>query len=111
MKKIISVLASALLLLSLSNTSFALSLDQAKAQGLVGENSQGYLASVSTNTNSEVRALINSINSQRKAAYIQKAAKAGVSVEIIAKRVSQRLYKKAPSGSYLMNNSGKWYRK
>jgi len=111
MKKFISVLASILLLMSLSNTSFALSLDQAKSQGLIGENSLGYLASVSTKPSSEVQTLINSINSKRKAAYIKKAAKAGVSSEVIAKRVSQRLFNKASAGSYLMNSSGKWYRK
>lgn len=110
MNKFIASLCTALLL-SLSTMSWALSKDEAKAQGLIGETSQGYLASVTGNPSAEVRALIDKINIQRKTVYQQKAAKAGVSIQVMQQRVAQRLIERAAKGSYLRNAAGTWYRK
>ena len=111
MYKLVSYFATALLLLSVSSTSFALSMAEAKSQGLIGETSTGYLASVKSSPSSAVSALIKTINQQRKAAFAGKAAKAGVSIEVMSKRVAQRLFEKAAKGTFLKNASGKWYRK
>jgi uncharacterized protein YdbL (DUF1318 family) len=94
--------------LLLSLPAFALSLDAAKSQGLVGETPQGYIAAVSTNADSSVKQLVDSINTQRKAAYQESATKAGVATDIIAKRMAQRLYQRAESGEYLLQPDGRW---
>lgn len=111
MRKLTTIFASLILLLSFSATSYALSMDQAKAQGLIGENSSGYLASVKPNPSAAVVGVINSINAKRKAAYVKTAASAGVSVDVVEKRVAQRLVNKAAKGAYLKNAAGVWYRK
>ncbi|MEH6571410.1 MAG: DUF1318 domain-containing protein, partial [Halioglobus sp.] len=51
---------------------FALDLGDAKSQGLVGETSSGYISAVIPSQ--EVKALVERINSQRKAHY-EKIAK------------------------------------
>ncbi|MGB1237422.1 MAG: YdbL family protein [Pseudomonadales bacterium] len=111
MKNIYLTLSTLLIALCFSATSWALSLGDAKAQGLVGETSQGYIASVTNAPNSAVKALVSTINQKRKAAYQSRAAKAGVSLDVMAKRVAQRLQQKAAKGSYFRNASGKWVRK
>lgn len=111
MNKISTIFATLVLLLSFSASSFALSMDQAKSQGLIGENSSGYLASVKAKPSAAVTAVINSINAKRKAAYLKTAASAGVSISVVEKRVAQRLSSKAAKGAFLRNASGVWYRK
>jgi len=50
-----------------SAAAFAIELDPAKANGLVGEQEDGYLGAVVVNT--EVMILIDDINAKRKAKY------------------------------------------
>ena len=52
----------------------------ARAEGLVGEQPDGYLSIVGAATPA-LRTLVNSINIQRKAAYTQKAQASGATVE------------------------------
>lgn len=102
----IGVLASLLTL-----PAWALSLDEAKHQGLVGERSNGYLGIVVSNPSREVRELVADINSKRKAAYQQSARKAGVDLQVIELRIGQRLKEKAEKGEYIQSGSGAWQRK
>jgi uncharacterized protein YdbL (DUF1318 family) len=111
MNTLTKLFTATLLLLLVSTQSFALTMDQAKTQGLIGETNSGYLASVKANPSAAVAAVIRSINQKRKAAFTSKAAKAGVSVSVMAKRVAQRLYQKAAPGNYLQTSAGKWYKK
>ncbi len=101
----------ALLCLLLSPSAWALSLDEAKAGGLVGETPSGYLASVSPSANAETTKLVATINQKRKVAYAQAAQKAGVQIEVIEARVGQKLFEKADKGNYLQNPDGRWYQK
>lgn len=48
---------------------FALTLDGARAQGLVGEDWTGYIAAVSPNPSKDVQALITEVNAKRRTAY------------------------------------------
>jgi uncharacterized protein YdbL (DUF1318 family) len=78
----------------------------ARSAGLIGEQPDGYLGIVGAAT-PELRALVNSINIQRKAKYTQSAA-AGATVEqfaftsgcnLIAKTVPGEKYR-APDGTW-----------
>lgn len=111
MKTFSSLFAALVLLLSFSANSFALTMDQAKAQGLIGETSTGYLASVKANPSAEVKSVVATINQKRRAAYVSAAAKASVTLDVIEKRVAQRLFNKAASGAFLRNSAGAWYKK
>ena len=48
---------------------FALTLDEARQQGLVGEDWTGYVAAVSPNPSKEVQALVTEVNDKRRAVY------------------------------------------
>jgi len=103
--------ALAALLILLATPAFALSLDEAKAQGLIGEQSSGYLGIVTGSPSADVKALVQDINSQRKALYIEKAKEAGVELKIMELRTGERLLKRAPDGEYVRTPDGKWIKK
>jgi len=105
------ILTAGLLALSLSMPAFALSLDEAKSGGVVGERATGYLGIVISSPSAEVKAMVNEINGKRRALYQQKAGKAGVSLDVMELRTGQRLQEMAPAGEYIQDGNGQWRRK
>lgn len=88
------------------NPAFALSLGEAKQQGLVGEQYNGLLAAVGS-ANSDVNALIKDINAKRMAAYTRIAAKNGTNVETVKKLAGKKAIEKTPRGQYV-KVGGSW---
>ena len=88
---------------------FALSLDEAKAKGWVGERMDGYLGPVTETT--EVIGLVKDINNQRRAEYERIAAGNGQPVGNIQKLAAQKAYEKTPSGYYVQSPQGGWVKK
>lgn len=85
------VLGLALLLTLLSMpAAFAITLDQAKQQGMVCELPTGYLKATSGAT-ADVERLINTINSKRKQEYARIAGEHGVTPEQVGKLTAQKL--------------------
>ena len=78
----------------------------ARAAGLVGEQPDGYLGIVGAAT-PDLRALVNSINIQRKAKYTQSAA-AGATVEQMAFASGCNLILKTVPGEKYQTPSGSW---
>ncbi|GGO83247.1 hypothetical protein GCM10011348_26560 [Marinobacterium nitratireducens] len=107
LKRLLSVVALALLALP----AWALSLDEAKDSGLVGERNNGYLGIVVDNPGADVRSLVADINRKRKAAYQDSARSAGVDLQVIEARIGQRLQNKAKPGHYIESGNGGWRRK
>ncbi|MCW8884617.1 MAG: YdbL family protein [Motiliproteus sp.] len=97
--------------LGLPSTALALSVADAKASGLVGEQSNGYLAAVSDSPSAAVKALVSSTNQKRRSAYQSGAKKAGVSLQVMEQRVGQRLLQKATTGQFFRNPKGGWQKK
>jgi len=81
--------------------------DKAISEGKIGETIGGYLAVVSSVSESERRAM-NEINISRKSVYTGLAQKRGVSVDVVAKLIGEKQLAKAPAGSKIMNESGRW---
>ena len=88
---------------------WAIGLDDAKQQGLVGEQLNGYLGVIKSS--SGAKQLVDSINQKRRAAYASKAKKAGVGIEIIETRIGQRLIQRAKPGQYIQDSGGRWTKK
>lgn len=109
--KIYLTLAATLLTLLISLPAHALSLDDAKSRGLVGERSTGYLGVVTEKPSADVKQLVEQINVKRRALYQKKAGKAGVSVEIMELRTGERLQQMTPTGEYIQDANGRWVRK
>lgn len=100
-----------LLLALLSLPAFAQSLDQAKSQGLVGEQLNGYVGIVTSSPSSALRSMVTTINQQRRALYQRSAQEASVSLEVFEARAGQRLQERAKSGEFIQDNNGQWRRK
>ena len=90
-------------------SAMALTLDDARTQGRVGETFYGYL--VALKTDAETEKLVTDINAERKASYQQLAKQNNVSVDDIAKLAGQKLVARAKPGEYVQGINGKWVRK
>lgn len=88
----------------------AASLAQAKEAGQVGELMNGYLGLVDPGAPGDVKALVNSINAQRRAEYQRIAKKNGVPVDEVAKMTAQKVINQTPRGQYVQTPSG-WQRR
>ncbi len=79
-----------------------------KAQGIVGENNQGYL---------EIRGdgggvgVVDAENKDRQMVYKAIAARTGGSVAQVGQRAAARRAQVAGAGEWLQKPSGEWYRK
>lgn len=92
-------------------SAFADSLSDARSAGYIGERPDGYVAIVDNNAPGDVRALVDQINSQRYAAYQNVANQTGAPVDQVGIVAAQRIYNEVPPGTYLLSQSGSWYRK
>lgn len=100
---------AAVTLALLPQLAFALSLDEAKVKGLVGERQDGYLGVVSGG--SEAEALVKTINNQRRAVYQSSAAKNGTSQAAVEAVAGQKAQSLTPSGQYIQGSNGAWVKK
>ncbi|EFB7642873.1 YdbL family protein [Escherichia coli] len=93
----------------ISSSAMALTLNEARSQGRVGETLNGYL--VALQTDAETLALVKDINKARELSYQQLARQNNVSSEEIAKLAGQKLVARAKPGEYVQGINGKWLRK
>ncbi len=89
----------------------AQSLDEAKAQGLVGEQLNGYLGIVTSSPSNSLRSLVNDVNQQRRALYQRSADEASVELSVFEARAGQRLQQRAKPGEFIQDKNGQWRRK
>lgn len=94
-----------------ANLALALTLDEAKAQGLVGEKVDGYIAAVTASPSAEVQQLITSTNNGRRQVYNDLAQKNGITVEQVGIVSAEKLRANAKSGEYIQQPSGQWQKK
>ena len=92
-----------------SSGAFALTLEQAKQQGRVGETLSGYLAPVKKDA--ETLALVEQINIARAEKYQEVAQKNHLSTEDVAKLAGQKLVNRAAAGEYVRGINGQWMRR
>lgn len=107
-KRVQRALGTLSLSLLMTMPAFAIDLGSAKAQGLVGETSSGYIAAIKAS--GEVNTLVNDINGQRKAHYQKIAKKNGISLQAVEVRAGQKAIGKTPGGQYINSGSG-WQKK
>ncbi|EDW4548197.1 YdbL family protein [Salmonella enterica subsp. salamae] len=98
------------LMLSLLTPSvWALTLEEARTQGRVGETLNGYL--VALKNDAETQKLVLEINHARCASYQQLADSNHLPVDEVAKMAGQKLVERARPGEYVQGINGKWMRK
>lgn len=88
----------------------AQSIDAYKAQGLVGEQADGYLGLVKP-ASPEIERLIDSINLQRKAHYREIAGKNNTSLRAVEAIAGKELIERAGPGQFVRDANGNWLKK
>ncbi len=109
MQTFIKKLSLVMLALTFSVSAFALSLQDAKRSGQVGELPSGYLGVVVNSA--DAQALVKKVNNKRKQLYIQMARKNKISLKQVAALAGEKAMKKTVSGNYIKNAAGKWVKK
>ncbi|QOI54880.1 YdbL family protein [Rouxiella badensis] len=90
-------------------SALALTVEQAKMQGRVGETLSGYLAPVKQDP--ETLALVKRINQAREQQYQDVATNNQVSTADVAKLAGQKLVTRAGKGEYVRGINGQWLQK
>lgn len=80
-----------------------------KAQGIVGENNQGYLEFVGDQK--EKPGVVAAENQDREAVYGAIAKQQGTTAELVGKRRAIQIIQKANPGDWVQDESGKWTKK
>ncbi|WP_199609663.1 YdbL family protein [Flocculibacter collagenilyticus] len=109
MKTMTTLFFSCIFMLSVSINAYALTLSEAKAKGLVGEQTNGYLAAV-TNTPA-AKLIVEKVNIKRREKYQELAAKNNLTLDVVAKLAGKKAIEKTKSGNYIKSLDGKWIKK
>ncbi len=95
--------------LTMTFSAWAVSLDQAKQQGLVGEMANGYLGVVVTSP--EVTSLVKTVNTKRKNLYLDIARKNKLTMKQVTALAGEKAIAKTRSGHLIKLASGSWIKK
>ncbi len=86
--------------------------DAAKAKGIVGEQSDGYLGFVKASSDAALKAAVAEINAGRHNVFAQAAAKNSVSIEAAGQSAFvNAVVPKLQPGEYYQNGAGNWVQK
>ncbi len=102
------------LLLSMMAVSVAVAaspLTQPKANGLIGEQANGYIGLVANNVPADIKKLVKDVNAKRKAGYQKIAAKQGTSLTEVERVGGNTAIDKTLRGNYIRDASGAWRKK
>ncbi len=86
-------------------------LDQPKADGMVGEQADGYLGLVHQDVPPDIKALVRDVNAKRKARYQAIAGKQSVALFEVEQVGGTSAIKKTLRGNYIKGSSGRWHKK
>jgi len=101
------------LLISMMAVSVAVAspLSQPKADGLIGEQVNGYIGLVKQNVPADIKKLVNDVNAKRRAGYQNIAKKQGTSLAEVERVGGNTAIQKTLSGNYIRDASGTWRKK
>ncbi len=88
---------------------YALTLHEAKGQGLVGEKPNGYLGLVTSSA--QAQSLMNNVNAKRKQKYQEIATRNKTSLSAVEALAGKTAIQKTKSGQYVQLPSGQWKKK
>lgn len=108
MKSIIGFLFATILSIS---SAYALSLQDAKSQGLIGERIDGYVGYVVTPPTNEVKSMVKIVNNQRRGIFQETAKNNNISIEQVGILFYQRAVEETKPDQYYQNANGTWTKK
>ena len=86
-------------------------LTKPKADGLIGEQANGYVGLVTENVPADIRRLVDEVNARRKAGYQRIADREGTALSEVEKVGGKTAYEKTLKGNYFRDASGTWRKK
>lgn len=89
----------------------ALSLDEARAQGLIGEQPNGYLGLVPGQSHAQAATLVEQINAKRRAAYQSVADSNGTTLKSVEALAGSKLIGRLQPGQWFQDQGGQWRRR
>ena len=105
------LLAALMALMLVTATASAQSLDDLRAQGVVGERFDGVAEVRSSGASAEIRQFVSDVNAQRLTIYADRAKQQGVPVGQVARIYAKQIYDKLPSGAWFLDEGGSWRQK
>jgi len=109
MRALAKPLIAALLFIGAAQPALALTLDEARHQGRVGETFSGYLAA--RQQDSETQALVKRVNDRRSAEYQRIAQQNNLTRDQVAQIAGAKLVERAGAGEYVRGLNGLWMQK
>jgi len=91
----------------LAAPTMAQSLNDLKASGKIGEAFDGYARA----RDGSVQATVSAVNAKRRAIYTKRAGEQGISVAQVGRVYARQIIAKAPSGTWILTESGSWQQK
>jgi uncharacterized protein YdbL (DUF1318 family) len=86
-------------------------LTQPKADGLIGEQANGYIGLVQQNAPANIKKLVNDVNAKRRAGYQNIAKKQGTSLAEVERVGGNTAIEKTLRGNYIRTANGAWRKK
>jgi uncharacterized protein len=110
---IVSITLPTLLLgvLWLPLSGWGLTLEEAKTQGVVGEQPDGYLGVVQSGASADVQALVNDVNQKRRQMYEDIARRNSTKLEAVEMLAGKTAIDNTRPGNFVRSPSGQWVRK
>lgn len=93
-------------MLFLAMPAWALDLQTARSQGLVGELNDGYVKALQPSP--DLQALAADVNAKRRAEYQKISAANGQPVEVVAKLAAGQIVKNLSKGAKYQDSAGQW---
>jgi len=103
------VVGSVILCLAAVAPAFAMSVEEAKTKGLVGEKANGYLGVVNPSSQ-EVQSLTNEVNKKRRQAYEDIAARNRTQLDAVEALAGEKAIQNTKPGHFVEGPGG-WTRK
>lgn len=86
--------------------------DAAKAEGVVGEQADGYLGFRVPAPNADLTVAVQTINSARRQVYTESAVAAGTTADVAGARMFEsQLLPRMTTGQWYRNSDGQWVRR
>jgi uncharacterized protein len=90
---------------------WGLTLEEAKTQGVVGEQPNGYLGVVQAGVAAEVQALVNDVNQKRRQMYEDIARRNSTKLEAVEMLAGKTAIDNTRPGNFIRSPSGQWVKK
>lgn len=97
---------AALVTFMAASPAFALSLHEARADGILGEKKDGYVAVLKSSA--EANALAKEINDKRREEYARISKENGQPVSVVAKVAAEQIINSLDSGAQYQDAGGNW---